>query len=95
MNDRLPRAWNGRGAALEALGRHGEALEAWERAVALDPQQFEALLNLGVVALERGQQDLSRKALSRFVATAPRAVFADDIARARLLLRKPGRRSNY
>ena len=88
INDRLPRAWNGRGAALEALGRHSEALEAWRKAIALDPQQFEALLNFGVVALEQGQRDLAREALSKFTETAPPALFAEDLSRARRLLRE-------
>jgi Flp pilus assembly protein TadD len=87
VNDRLPRAWNGKGAALEALGRHAEAIEAWKKAIALDPQQFEAMLNLGVVALEQGQRDLARESLSRFLAGAPPALFSEDLARARRLLR--------
>ena len=90
INDRLPRAWNGRGAALEELGRHAEAIESWKKALALDPQQFEALLNLGSVALERGQPDLGREALTRFIATAPPALFAEDIQRARRLLHTRG-----
>ncbi|HKA35942.1 MAG TPA: sulfatase-like hydrolase/transferase [Thermoanaerobaculia bacterium] len=88
VNDRLPRAWNGRGAALEALGRHAEAIEAWKKAIALDPQQFEAMLNLGVVALEQGQRDLARESLARFLAGAPPSLFAEDLARARRLLRE-------
>jgi tetratricopeptide (TPR) repeat protein len=86
LNDRLPRAWNGTGAALERLGRHAEALDCWQRAIALDPQQFDAMLNLGVVALEQGDAALGRKALERFIRTAPPGLFAPDIARARKLL---------
>ncbi len=88
LNERLPRAWNGRGAAFEELGRHAEALESWRRALELDPRLFEALLNIGVVAMEQGNPDLGREALTRFVATAPPALFAADIQRARRLLRK-------
>jgi arylsulfatase A-like enzyme/Flp pilus assembly protein TadD len=86
INDRLPRAWNGLGAALERLGRHAEALDCWQRAIALDPEQFEAMLNLGVVALEQGDAALGRQALARFVSTAPAGLFAADIGRARRLL---------
>jgi tetratricopeptide (TPR) repeat protein len=93
LNERLPRAWNGRGAALEELGRHAEALESWKRALELDPRQFEALLNIGVVALEQGQRALAREALERFTATAPPALFAADIERARRLLRSGNFRS--
>jgi hypothetical protein len=45
-------------------------------------------LNLGVVALEQGQHDLAREALSRFVAAAPPALFTEDLSRARRLLRE-------
>ncbi|HYR45413.1 MAG TPA: tetratricopeptide repeat protein, partial [Thermoanaerobaculia bacterium] len=88
LNDRLPRGWNGRGAALEQMGRHAEAIESWKRAVELDPQQFEALLNLGTVAMEHGDRELARQALARFAATAPPALFAADIARVRRLLKQ-------
>jgi arylsulfatase A-like enzyme/Flp pilus assembly protein TadD len=88
VNDRLPRGWNGRGAALEQMGRHAEAIESWKRAVELDPQQFEALLNLGTVAMEHGDRELARQALAQFAATAPPALFAADIARARRLLKQ-------
>jgi arylsulfatase A-like enzyme/Flp pilus assembly protein TadD len=86
INDRLPRAWNGRGVALKESGRSQEAIQAWKRAVELDPGQFDALFNLGVVALERGDTDLARSSLSRFVDRAPPARFGPDISRARALL---------
>ncbi|HYK42082.1 MAG TPA: sulfatase-like hydrolase/transferase [Thermoanaerobaculia bacterium] len=90
INDRLPRAWNGRGVALERLGRHDEALEAWKHAVSLDSQQFEALLNLGTIALERGNVGLGQQALRQFVATAPPGLFAEDLRRARRMLAESG-----
>jgi len=93
LNDRLPRAWNGRGVALERLGRHEEALESWKRAVSLDPQQFEALLNLGTIALERGDVGLGREALRQFLATAPPGLFAEDLRRARRMLAESEARS--
>jgi arylsulfatase A-like enzyme/Flp pilus assembly protein TadD len=93
LNERLPRAWNGRGAAFEELGRHAEALESWKRALELDPRQFEALLNIGIVAMEQGNRDLAREALTRFAATAPPALFSADIERARQLLRSGNFRS--
>jgi arylsulfatase A-like enzyme/tetratricopeptide (TPR) repeat protein len=92
INDRLPRAWNGLGAALERLGRHAEALDCWKRAIALDPEQFDAMLNLGVVALEQGNTALGRESLTRFVAAAPAGLFASDIGRARRLLAAKGTR---
>ncbi|HSS45733.1 MAG TPA: sulfatase-like hydrolase/transferase, partial [Thermoanaerobaculia bacterium] len=86
INDRLPRAWNGRGVALQQSGRPQEAILAWKRAVELDPEQFDALFNLGVVALERGDSELARSSLSQFVERAPVGRFGPDIARARAML---------
>lgn len=86
VNDRLPRAWNGRGVALEESGKPQEAIQAWKRALELDPEQFDALFNLGVVALEQGDSELARSSLSRFVERAPTARFGPDIARARAML---------
>ena len=86
INDRLPRAWNGYGVAQEQLGRHREAIEAWKRALALDPLQFDALLNVGTVAFEQGDPALGREALEHFIASAPPGLFGPDIARARKLL---------
>ena len=86
INDRLPRAWNGRGVALKESGRPEEAIQAWKHAVELDPGQFDALFNLGVVALERRDTDLARSSLSQFVDRAPPARFGPDIARARVML---------
>jgi arylsulfatase A-like enzyme/tetratricopeptide (TPR) repeat protein len=86
INDRLPRAWNGRGVALKESGRPAEAIEAWQRAVELDPEQFDALFNLGVVALERGDAELARSSLTQFVDRAPKSRFGPDIERARAML---------
>ena len=91
INDRLPRARNGRGVALKELGRPDEAIQAWQRALELDPDQFDALFNLGVVALERGHTDVGRAALSRFVERAHASQFRQDVARARVLLEKSAR----
>ena len=59
------------------------ALDAWQRSVALDPRQYDALFNIGLVAAQAGRPAQARQALARFVATAPPARFATDIAKAR------------
>ena len=46
----LPLAWNNLGVALYQLGQPGEALDAWQRAVDLKPDLWDALWNLGVKA---------------------------------------------
>jgi arylsulfatase A-like enzyme/Flp pilus assembly protein TadD len=86
LNARLPRAWNGRGVALEELGRHTEAIAAWKRAVELDPGQFDALFNIGVVSAERGDPATARVALEAFVKRVPPARSPEDVARARKIL---------
>ena len=86
LNDRLPRAWNGRGVALERLGRHPEAVAAWKRAVELDPGQFDALFNIGVVSAEHGDAATARIALRAFLERAPASRSPADVARARRIL---------
>src|SRR5207249_4050425 len=86
INDRLPRAWNGRGVALEEAGRHEEAIQAWKRAVELDSGQLDALFNIGVVAGQRGDRPTARWALERFLARAPAATSRADVVRARKML---------
>lgn len=46
-----------RGTALIYLGEFDQAKEAFERALAIDPQHFRALTNMGNVALEQGEVD--------------------------------------
>jgi Flp pilus assembly protein TadD len=86
INDRLPRAWNGRGVALEQLGRHPEAVAAWKRAVELDPGQFDALFNIGVVSAEHGDAATARVALRAFLERVPASRSPADVSRARRIL---------
>jgi len=79
-------AWNNLGVALYRLGDGAGALEAWQRAVAYDAHAFDTLYNLGVKAAELGRPELARQALAVFVATAPRARYARDVAYAQQLL---------
>jgi len=90
INEKLPRALNARGVALAQLGDAAGAMASWSRAADLDPRQYDALFNLGIVAAQRGQTDVARKALARFVATAPPAVYARDLKEARRMLKGMG-----
>jgi Flp pilus assembly protein TadD len=93
LNDKLPRAWNACGVALERSGKPAEAVGAWKKAVALDPNQFDALFNIALVAGRSGDTGSSREALEDFVARAPASRYAADIVRARRLLAGlPGKR---
>jgi arylsulfatase A-like enzyme/Tfp pilus assembly protein PilF len=86
LNDRLPVAWNTLGVVRFRQQRTDAALEAWQRAVALDARQYDALYNIGLVAAESGKPELAKKALARFVGTAPAARWSAEIAKARGLL---------
>ncbi|HEV2856079.1 MAG TPA: sulfatase-like hydrolase/transferase [Thermoanaerobaculia bacterium] len=86
LNANLPIAWNTLGVALYRLEGPAAALDAWERSVAIDPRQYDALFNIGLVAAQAGRAGQARQALSRFVATAPPARFGPDIEKARRIL---------
>jgi choline-sulfatase len=90
LNAKLPNSWNTLGVALYRLEGPAAALDAWEKAVALDARQYDALYNIGLVAANAGRRDEARKALRRFVDTAPRERFGPDIAKARNLLKEIG-----
>ncbi len=82
----LAGAYTGLGVALTRLNRLPEALDAWRKAVSLDPNDFNALFNLTMELFESGQAGEARRYGERFVATAPPAFFAADIARVRARL---------
>jgi len=59
--------------------------------VDLDPDLHDVLYNLGASAAELGRMEQARRALSRFVETAPPERYAAELRRARsLLARLPG-----
>ncbi len=90
LNDRLANSWNLLGVVRVRSGDLGGALTAWERAVALDAEQFDALYNLGFTAAQAGRRDQARRALMRYVSTAPPARYGREIAEAKALLRTLG-----
>jgi acyl-CoA synthetase (AMP-forming)/AMP-acid ligase II/arylsulfatase A-like enzyme/Tfp pilus assembly protein PilF/acyl carrier protein len=90
LNDQLAGSWNTLGVALYRLEGPAAALEAWQRAVALDGKQYDALFNIGLVAASTGRPQEARQALRQFVATAPPQRFAADLQKARSILRELG-----
>ncbi|HKH49498.1 MAG TPA: sulfatase-like hydrolase/transferase [Thermoanaerobaculia bacterium] len=90
LDRRLPAAWTTLGVALYDLEGPDAALSAWRQALALDGTQYDALLNVGLVAAQTGRRDEARQALRRFVSTAPPQRFGPDIAKAQQLLREIG-----
>ncbi|MES1210947.1 MAG: tetratricopeptide repeat protein, partial [Acidobacteriota bacterium] len=65
-------------------------LTAWRKASDLDPRQYDALFNTGLVAASLGRKDEARAALSQFVRTAPPGRFRADILKAEAALRGIG-----
>lgn len=80
------RAHNNLGVALFQLGNKAAAVDAWQKAVELDEQLFDAWWNLGVQAKKLGRPEQARQALTVFAQKAPRARYAADIDEARRLL---------
>jgi arylsulfatase A-like enzyme/Tfp pilus assembly protein PilF len=93
LNDGLPTAWNTLGVALYQLGgpqAADAALTAWRKAYELDPRQYDALYNTGLVAMSVNRRDVAREALTQFARTAPPQRFAEDIRKAQAILREIG-----
>ncbi|MES1245270.1 MAG: sulfatase-like hydrolase/transferase [Acidobacteriota bacterium] len=90
LNDSLPIAWNTLGVAVFDLEGPDAALAAWRKAYELDPRQYDALYNTGLVAAKLGRLDVARQALAQFARTAPPQRFGADIQKAQAILREIG-----
>ncbi len=88
---RHARAWNALGVAWMQLGSPEKAIGAWRHCVELNPEQYDALYNIGRVAGQLGDWRQAREALERFAATAPPAQYARDLAQVRGALRDMNR----
>ena len=78
-------AWQRLGAALAAIDVAG-AIQAWHRAVALDPLDYDTLFNLGIVLSEGPAPQEALPYLTRFVADAPPDRYSGEIARVAALI---------
>jgi choline-sulfatase len=84
-------AWRGLGAALASSDALA-ATKAWRTAVALDPTDYDTLLNLGLVLADGPQPADALPFLEQFVARAPRDRYGAAIARAGALVTRIERR---
>jgi arylsulfatase A-like enzyme/Tfp pilus assembly protein PilF len=82
LNPRLPLALNTMGVVYARNNDLESAVEAWHRAVEIDPRQYDALFNIALVERKLGHVPEARRALTQFVATAPRSQYGPDIAAA-------------
>jgi arylsulfatase A-like enzyme/Tfp pilus assembly protein PilF len=89
IDTRVARAQNSLGVIAAQEGRLDEAIERWKRAVALDPRDYQTLFNLGSVLRNQGREAEARPYLESYLASAPRALEARDIARVRAWLGAP------
>lgn len=81
----LPDAYTALGVIFAQTNRPADAVEAWKRAVTIDPAQFNAMYNLIGALAQAGRMDEARAYGERFVATAPPEL-GQDIAAVRRLL---------
>jgi protein O-GlcNAc transferase len=79
---RFGQAWGGLGAARAGSDPAG-AIEAWTRAVELEPRNYDVLFNLGVMLRDQGREAEARPYVERFVREAPPDRYARDIATLR------------
>lgn len=78
-------AWQGLGAALVATDAAG-ATQAWQRAVALEPRDYDSLFNLGLVLSAGPEPREALPYLRRFVAEAPRDRYSREVERCAALI---------
>jgi arylsulfatase A-like enzyme/Flp pilus assembly protein TadD len=86
LGKRHTRAWNALGVAWLRLGQPQKAIETWEQCLEINPDQYDALYNIGRVAGQLHDWKKARAALERFVATAPPRQYGKDIAEVRSVL---------
>lgn len=86
IDSKLPRALTALGVVYARQNDFPRAIDAWQRAVALDSRQYDALFNLGMVAGRAGRREEARRALTRFIETAPPQRYARDLATAKQAL---------
>jgi Flp pilus assembly protein TadD len=64
-----------------------EAVRLWQRAVELDPRDYQTLFNLGATLRRLGRAEQARPYLEAYLREAPRALEARDMQRVEAWLR--------
>jgi len=86
LGKRHARAWNALGVAWMRLGDPKKAIEAWQHCLEINPEQYDALYNIGRVAGQIQDWKTARASLERFVAVAPPKQYGRDLAQVRAVL---------
>jgi choline-sulfatase len=84
---RNPKAWNALGVAWMRSDAPARALDAWARCVEYGPEEYDALYNMGLVALRIGEKERAKEAFEKFLTSAPPARYARELAEVRKLLK--------
>ncbi|MEO8585412.1 MAG: sulfatase-like hydrolase/transferase [Acidobacteriota bacterium] len=85
---RNPKAWNALGVAWMRSDAPAKALDAWARCVEYGPEEYDALYNMGLVALKIGDRARAKQSFEKFLASAPEARYARERAEVRKLLKE-------
>jgi Flp pilus assembly protein TadD len=72
-------------------GQLNDALAHWRRATALDADEFEKLLAVGITMARNGRQGDARPYFQLFADTAPPIRYAADITKAKAWLNRERR----
>jgi tetratricopeptide (TPR) repeat protein len=56
-------AWNNKGVALEALGRHEEAIRCFQKAIEIEPSYATAWKNKGMALKSLGHESEAKEAM--------------------------------
>jgi arylsulfatase A-like enzyme/Flp pilus assembly protein TadD len=90
IDEDIARAHNSLGVIAAEEGRTEEAIARWQRAVALDPHDYQSLFNLGATLRKQGREREAREYLETYLRTAPEALEGRDMARVRAWLGSRG-----
>jgi tetratricopeptide (TPR) repeat protein len=83
LDDGLARAHNSLGVIAAEEGRLPEAIARWQKAAALDSDDYQTLFNIGSTLRRMGRETEARPYLESYLRAAPVALESRDIARVR------------
>jgi tetratricopeptide (TPR) repeat protein len=88
QNDRYAAGWNGLGLVAIQRGDAPAALQDFERAIAVGPDEVEPLLNLGVLYQKTGNKEQALHYLALFLEKAPRDQYGKMFPDVRAAIRE-------